>query len=438
MTDRARNIHAALREKMSAANGRRSSARPGNRGRPVSRFSSSPSVAGPVGGGPVDVKELMKQSIFGSSSASCDDHFEKDKPCPSAVYGTKDHYFILDSFEKLIGSRTDRGEMAFDFNIQHTTVNRSIGTADEIATVITLQCGEFTIPVPPNDDFVPASMVVAEPTLSELGLTINGTLPTDTLVDNPQSQIPYRRITMFLEELGRQSFSDRDQKHHQFEFSVSLNGRTVAGEAGDRLYMTPLKYFELFILSKPLSYIHGLRLRFFNPDQPIRFPPDVIYSGATAHSNAGSFLKFLVVDPTNLINLAISDRIFISGFNLVEHATDGASVLTTTPYQILNTYINRPEGHLIGSTGFSVTGPTATVKTTSVEFRLNPDIVVTNLTPTGIGANVDFVKTTPPTAPSTTEISLEGQFTIYIAKNRIRIPVRARGVVEGLTNYIAP
>lgn len=344
----------------------------------------------------IDVHEVLKRDAFAPESDMCKQHFEKNRPCPNSVYGVSDQYLILDSFEKVETSRPDLGELQFNFMVQGVTRNQNIGVKDELNTIIEMQVSEFDVPVLPLDDFTGASLLLASPGLSVLGLAANGPLPTGDAVTSPMSQIPFGgRVTMYLKEIGLQSFSDADNRRHHFEFISELDG--------DRLKLRPLRGGESFIFTDPIKDIHGVTLCFYNPGTLLRFPPDCIFN-ARASADAGQLLQFTFTDPTNLINLAVGDRIFIRRFS--------------TGNSLLDAYVARNEGHLVGAGGWFVSAPTPSG--TSVRIRLNPDVSVAAY----YAANAPIT--------STSAIS------IRIAKNRIRVPMRFRRVIGRLTNYIAP
>lgn len=363
-------------------------------------------------GRPLDVHEILKHEAFAAEAASCDDHFEKSRPCPSAVYGVSDQYMILDSYEKVQDSRPEHGQFKFNFMVQGVTRDQNIGVKDRLDTIIGIQVCDFCIPLLPFDEFDPEVIQTLNPGLPPGFLAANGALPTTgTPVNNPQSQTPFcSRVTMFLKEIGLQSYSDADNRRHHFEFDASVAGPGSVAPLvlGDRTLLTPLDDCEYFLFTDPIQDVHGLTVCFYNPGAELRFPPDVLYAVAAAADAAG-LLTFTYTDLTNLINLAVDDRIYIIGF---------ASGNGT-----LDTFVNRPEGHLVGAGGYVLTPPTSSTSGTIVTFRLNPDINVTTLTP-------PFSVATP--IPSST------QFDVRIAKNRLRIPLRFRRVVDRLTNYIAP
>jgi hypothetical protein len=360
----------------------------------------------------LDVHELLKQQAFASSAASCDDHFEKNRPCPTAVYGVSDQYMVLDSFEKVEGSRTDKGEFQFNFMVQGPTRDQNIGVKDTLDTIIGIQACEFCVPLLPFDEFTVPGLERLFPGMPAGTLIANGALPTDgDATTNPQSQTPFcSKVTMYLKEIGLQSYSDADNRRHHFEFDADVVGAAPAPADGDRLQLTPLKNCEYYLFTEPIQDIHGLTVCFYNPGNPLKFPPDVLY-GVTAFGDP-NLLVFRYVDQTNLINLAPDDRIFITGFN----SANG----------LLNTYVNRAEGHIIGAGGFAITPPVTSTDPTTVEFRLNPDVNASLFTPNPIGPAPDFI------------ISSSTQIDIKIAKNRVRIPLRFRRIVGRLTNYVSP
>ena len=355
----------------------------------------------------LEVHEILKHECFASSSSSCDDHFEKNRACPSAVYGVSDQYLILDSYEKLQESRVDQGEYKFNFMVQGVTRDQNIGVKDKLNTIIGIQVCDFCIPLLPFDDFDPASLTTLTPGLSVLSLAANGALPTDgDATTNSQSQTPFcSRVTLFLREIGLQSYSDADNRRHHFEFDATVARAAPQTGPRDRILLTPLDDCEYYLFTDPIQDVHGLTICFFNPGNVIRFPPDCLYDTA-ARSDAAQLLEFTYNDPTNLINLEVDDRIFIRGF--------------VTGNSILDSYVTRPEGQLVGAGGFTVIPPTGPGTGTTVIFRLNPDVSVAAF------------------FPANTPIVSAKQINVCIAKNRIRIPLRFRRVIGRLTNYIAP
>jgi hypothetical protein len=366
----------------------------------------------------LDTHEILKNQMFASSSSSCNTHFEKNRACPSSIYGVSDQYVILDTFEKVRTSRPDKGEFQFNFMVQGVTRDQTIGVKDRLNTIIGIQVCDFCVPKLSFDDFDDSTIKLLNPSLSILGLEPNGPLPAGgNSLTNPQSQTPFcSRITMFLKEIGLQSYSDTNNRRHHFEFSAKPAGlKNEDYPNGDRLHLRPLHNCDIYLFTDPIQDIHGLTICFYNPDNVLRFPPDCLYD-VVAQTDINQQIEFTYTDPSNLINLKIGDRIFIQGFEAF-HTTGGVRI----PYGTLNSWITRPEGQIVGAGGFQSTGPTKSG--TTVTFRLNPDVATDGLSPP---------------IPASTVINSLKSITVCIAKNRIRIPMRFRRIVGRLTNYIAP
>jgi hypothetical protein len=332
---------------------------------------------------PIDIKELLKREAFASRAASCDDHFEKHRPCPSKIYGISDQYIILDSAEKTEASRPDRGELAFNFMVQGVTRNQDIGVRDQLDTVIEIQVMPFCIPLLPEEEYI-LNNPITNPALPRL-VANPGPPPAGSLAGS-LTQLPYcSRVTMLLKEIGLQSITDASEKRHHFEFEA-----TLAGPNQDRILLTPIAGHDTYVFTDPIKDIHGLTVCFFNPFERVNLPADVLYGVTATSVTTPPFLDLqLLAGQTH--NVVPGDRIFVRGM-----ATANAPI---------NNYVNRREGLVVGP------GVTPT------EIPLNPDVDTTPL-----GA--------PPFASSRIEL--------IIAKNRIRIPLRLRRVVDRLTNYIAP
>jgi len=343
----------------------------------------------------IDVKEVQKQMMFGEGSELEDEHFEKNRPAPNAVYGISDQYLVLDSFLKLASSRSHEGEFDFNVMVEGSSRRQSIAVSATLENVIEIQVLGFCIPLLRLDVFDPAVLTAENPGLGILNLAANGALPAGDEITSSRSQIPFcRRVTLHIRNLGRQAFIDRQNKSHQFEFEASIP------PTNDRILLTPLSDYSVFQFTDPIKEISAFELRFNNPDNNLVFPPDCYYV-VSALSDAGQLLQFDYRDVHGLGNLAVGDRIYIECFASGEG--------------VLDRYIARPEGHLVGAGGF--VAPTAS---TPGSFRLNPDVDVSAFFAAGVAI------------PSTTSI------TICIAKNRVRIPLRVRKVVGRLTNYKSP
>lgn len=377
---------------------------------------------------------------FAVKQESCDDHFEKGRPCPSAVYGVSDQYLVLDSFSKLRESQIERGEFKWNFMVQGVTDSDVIGVKDKIDTVIEIQVGAFCLPILEDVAYTPTpapypafptgtNQIVlvqnnsnaANPLLPESPVLVpnvapNGQYPPSALttgtisrtpwVSNPLSQLPFcNRITIQLKEAGLQSYSDRDGARHHYEFNVTYLSFAAANPS--MLQAIPMHggLWDTYIFTEPLKDVHGLTLVFRNPDIPVRFQPDCLY-GVVAEGDGtiappGNYLRFTSVGH----KLNVGDRIYIIDFKS-GNAT-------------LDTYVGRPDGHVASADPGEVPypGPGESIPTPD-HFWLDPVISLVDLT------------TPIPTLPQIV--------TVCIAKRRLRIPIRLRRIVERLTNYIAP
>jgi hypothetical protein len=211
--------------------------------------------------------------------------------------------------------------------------------------------------------------------VNNLTLTANPSAPTNGAL----TQLPFGgRVTLVFSEIGLQSISDASEKRHHFEFDSAL------APTKDRLILTPIN--DKYIFTDPIKDIHGLTACFYNPYERISFPPDILYNVIPTSKSNPPQLDFEV----KYHNLLPGDRIFITGLSTSDSA--------------INSYINRRDGHIVGN------------GTTSTIVRLNPDVDTTSL---------GFPFTSGPVI-------------IIIPKNRIRIPLRLRRIIDRLTNYIAP
>lgn len=375
----------------------------------------------------IDIHELLKREAFASPNHACDDHFEKNRPCPDAVYGISDQYMVLDSFEKLETSIPAAGDFRFNFMVQGVTQNQTIGVRDVVSTVIAIQVGTFFIPTIYPYQYVLNPPTPASPLTSGLpGLFQNGpNLATSAYQDplaGPLSQIPYGgRITLELREIGLQSYSDRGGVRHHFEFdavpvfaaSGSLSteiAEPIIGPAfappplvGMRL--VPLPAWDHFFFTDPIQDIQGLSLLFRNPDFPVQFPQDIVY-GAQAFTDNTRWPGIVFTIPAGPAPQGTSalispnDRVIISGF--------------TSGNAVIDSYINRTQGLAVGSAS------------DLMSISLNPSVDISPLVPTRPAPGVQ------------TPIPSSARVNIAIPKNRIRIPMRFRKVVQRLTNYMSP
>jgi hypothetical protein len=376
----------------------------------------------------LDIHEILKREAFASREPACDDHFEKNRPCPTSVYGVSDQYIILDSFSKLRASAVERGEFRWNFMVQGVTGDEVIGVKDKLDTVIEIQMGAFCVPNFPEVPYVlqsvPATIIPGStnalvlqqnnaaplaPTLvpnaapygqyPAAALTTGSTTVTPW-INNPYTQLPYcNRMTIQLREAGMQSYSDRNGARHHYEFTVGyLN---FIGANPTHLQAMPLNgtRWDTFTFTDPLKDVHGLTLVFRNPDNPIAFQPDCLYD---VELTIDGLNNLSVVAPGH--DLSAGDRVHIEAY--------------ASGNRELDTYINRPSGHVVNGIPGAPLAPGVLIP--SSVFYLDP--------------NVNLAALTAPVVP----VGFSARATVCIAKRRLRIPIRVRGVVPRLTNYIAP
>lgn len=349
--------------------------------------------------------------------------------------GISDHYMILDSYQKLEDSHPERGEYKFHFNPRGATKDQAIGIRDDITRIIEMTVSKFTIPLTPLDIFDPTPVVAANPSLSILDLTSNSTLSSDDIsnINSRRQQYAYQRITMYMRDISAQSFIDNEDKHHHFEFDPTAIGHSSSGIHGNKLLLTPID--DNYVFTDPINHVHGMIVNFFNPDHELKMPPDVIYGvslfaidGVNAPFTTSRVIQFRFIDPTGHLQLLVGDRIFFKGFESYYNSVVGLTTTKVTQNHVLNRYINRPEGHIIGedAVGSTISSGVVTPTNGAYTMYLNPIIKTTGLTGTD-------GSTTPANGE---EIQSKTRVSMYIAKNRIRIPIRFRTLTKKYTNGI--
>jgi hypothetical protein len=299
--------------------------------------------------------------------------------------GISDIYILLDSAQKTESSDIRKGTYTFNFAINGITNDQSIGVGDTLSRMFEIEVAPFYIPllndVPyvTNDPQVDASL----PRLvANTAQPITPTLPQL----GPMTQLPFgARITMEFRDLKVRSFSDSNNVQHHFEFEVYSVGNMK------QLLCVPLNGFEKFIFTEPIKDLHGLTIIFRNPFVPVAFQEDVLYNAKIQADIGGN--NFLEIN-YKTHGLIQDDRIYFEG--------------VSTTDAVINAWLLRQDGHIVGANGL-----------TADTFRLNPDVDVAGFA-LGIGVEI----------PSTARIN------ILIARNRIRIPLRMRRVVDKTTNRI--
>jgi hypothetical protein len=381
----------------------------------------------------LDVHELLKREALADARGDprpCDAQPGENRPCAAGPYGVSDQYMVLDTFLKQRDSAVDRGEFRWNFTVQGVTDGDALGVRDRVDTVIEIQIGSFSMPVPPEVPYALVPAPAAPTGTDRLVLVHNnanaaapysptlvpnflgyGQYPPALLVPpatalvpwvhNPYSQLPFDRFTIQLREAGLQSYSDRGGARHHYEFALST-ACPVSSPAVLQAVPQCGHKWDTFIFTDPLRDVHGLTLVFRNPDVPLRFQPDCLYDVPVAADGAaapGPFLR--VAAPGH--GLCMGDRVFFSGFRSGNAGLDA--------------HVNRAEGQVAaGDPSLAPLAPGAPIA--GDFFWTDPAVSIIDLT------------ATPPALPQLA--------TVAIAKRRMRIPIRLRRVVARLTNFIEP
>jgi hypothetical protein len=370
----------------------------------------------------LDTHELLKREAFASDVPGCDSHFEKNRPCPDAPHGVSDQYIILDSYQKLPESDIGRGVFRWNFMVQGITGDNTLGVRDVVDTVIEIEIGSFPMPVLPE---VPYVLHETATTLTTQFLVLvhnnsNGASGPPQLlgtqypenvapvpgtafspwVNNPYTQVPFGgRFTVQVGEAGLQSYSDNNGARHSFEFE--LTSPASLGSNPTMLLAAPTS--GTYVYTDPLKDVHGITLTFRNPDVPLSFLPDCYYDAVLELDGAASPGPYVRIRAPGH-GLSAGDRVYITGLKT------GASVL--------DAYVNRVAGHV--AAGNPTLGPLA--PGTPI-ILADPDVFYTD-------PAISVLQLTAPVPV------LPQSIVLYVAKRRLRIPMRLRRVVPRLTNYI--
>lgn len=389
----------------------------------------------------IDIHELLKREAFASPNEACDNHFEKNRPCPDAVHGFSDQYVSLDSWVKdLSASVPSRGIYSWNFMVQGVSRDQNVGVRDKIDTVVEMQIGSFIVP-----NFFPANQMqnpYGTKSFTGFPRLVPGTdLFSDSAVSATFGFFPYvGRMTIEMKEIGLQSISQRSGTRYHFEADVipifptqgtinfELGGDASGNPIPTALRVVPLPGFDTYVFTDPIKDVHGLTVVFRSIDKVLPFPPDVLIGG-TAYTDASIYpnlgLSFILGDTDQDAMLrylitalgAQSTQIMISGLSTGNAAIDN--------------WVNQAPG-LVASIPFGFAPGTALNSVenivqplpASVQFTLSPQVDISPLVPTPPAPNSPAV-----VIPSATPIIAR------FATARIRIPLRLRRVVQRLTNY---
>lgn len=347
----------------------------------------------------VDLHDRLKQSMLRDLRLE-----QKDE------VGIADHYFMLDSFNKDRSSRTDLGEFKWAISYQGVTREGFVGISDKPESIIEVEVYDFSMPIIiEQTDAATFSTFVVETVANNLDiLPVKTQYPPELFQDNevgttfvapwihnPVSQIPYDgRMVMQIKELGLQGFDMKSAKHQfemQMRYTASMNGTSPR--------QLQVKTDKIFQLTDPLREMSAITLNFRNPDHPISFQPDCLYSVPMTFIlyNTKYYPKFTYFGHS----LLHGDRVFITGCD--------------TKTRELDAYINRNRGHLV---------------TKSIESgdTILPGMPIEDETYFGLSSSPGL----PATIPGTFYVD------IYIARRRLRIPIRMRGLLSKGANFKKP
>ena len=313
-------------------------------------------------------------------------------------------------------------------------------------------------------------------------------------LNNPLTQTPFGgQITIQVKEAGTQAYNGGNTtSFHHFVYQLQYD--TVSnGTSPNLINAVPVN--NLFIFTEPIIDFPSISLVFRNPDNIIVFEPDIInckiYCDFTSPINGKYFLSIVYENH----NLLTEDRIYLkkfnSGYNYLDNYINSQNgLLVGYPPDDNGDSQNIPTGVLLPPVSASVssntfyTDPFITFNDTfilgniiNIKGKLNSSTVtVTGLVVYSFGS-VEVLFNIPSTGPSTvnnqfTIGGFSGTYTViiddvvinsstnavtltinsstttlqklqvfsdvYVAKRRIRIPIRLRTVLNKVTNYITP
>jgi hypothetical protein len=371
----------------------------------------------------VGYKGTDKQNFESRPTIRTIEKFSGNKP--DTPWGISDVYVVLDSFEKIETSNTRNGELKFNLGSSRYTQNQVIGMSGDLYRIIDAKIGAFTMPVAPklpyitNDNVDQYGVPQAVPNSDLPRLTENGAPPEDNtnLTGSSQSTVAFGgRLSLEMVETNAQSIIGLNNTNFHFEL-VATNATYL-----NQIEVEPIRGWETFEFTKPINSLTNLTVNIRNPDTGVFLSPDVLYNVEpfiTENTAGIPVLAFRVKRQNH--NLTISDQVYI-------RYTDFTNGESDTIFQKYDKWINDTRGHLIGIGTTSSSGDTImdTIPSETV-IRLNPDL---NL--------YDIVQSNPTKYYVGKVLTSATKINIAIAKNRIRIPIRFRRILNEITNYKNP
>lgn len=346
-----------------------------------------------------------------------------------------EQYVMLDSYVKVKNSSTEYGEFKWIFNTQGQTLDEAVGIIGTIDNVIQIQIGTFYIPIIEDSVYMDrrvesygtvnlvqnnTSNVGEPPTLIRqdgnygqytYSILFDGETYKFPWTNNPFSQIPFaNKISIQIKEASLQSYAGFNNIRYNYEFLAMHNNRINGNPNFVQVKPINGARWDEFNFNTPLKDLNTITLVFRNPDYPISFEPDVMYRSFISlaidpNPPAGSFL---IITTQFVHKLCAGDRIYLKNF--VPALPDGSTNILFHDY--LLQYIHRQDGHTVNSVipGIGLTLDPARPVLTPTDFGLDPSIKLLN-----------------PIDPNIT-VSLPGLVDVYIAKRRIRIPMKIKSI----------
>lgn len=346
---------------------------------------------------PSDIKEQLKLEMFHSDEPACDNHFQKNVPCPDGTVGYIPAYVVLDSWYKKESLDPADGLFGWNTCVASPPIDQeSFGTYEMCQNVVRAIVSDFAIQLLPAEPYT-TNTFSTNPTLPDL--TANtGEPPADPLAE-PRTQIPFaNKIFVEVLEWAQCYYTNTGRRFH-FCFNV-------AGTTDNNILLTPAPGFDRFIFADPQMAVQGLTLRFLTPDRPISFLQDVMLNVTVVarQVSAGVFALAFQYPNHGLSGgtspeFALADRVMI--FDIAIAATTSPSNYAA----VVLSYLNNPAGFIVGVNGLSAN-----------EFQLNPTIGATQY--------------------GVTDGTVLGSVTVRVAARRMLFPLRMDCVAQRVTNYL--
>lgn len=293
---------------------------------------------------------------------------------------TFDQYLIFDSFTKNKESDISNGQFKWALSTSYIPPGSpGIKIRKQLTNISSIQAAEFAFP-----NIEDRKYEYTEDIPGRLFLEKNTSDASDTYSFHQFSH--FGRFTISIVETGTQTIVGKNGAVHNFEYKTVNNSMPKSFETVSNFSYNfeslPIRDWDTFTTFPPIIEMNTITLNFKADDIPIKFKPDCFYD-CKVHIDNHTCIKFFF-DDHGLVN---GDRIFVENF------VSGNS--------ILDSYVNRVEGHLVGGEpGYSTDVGDSPGDN---HFWTNPSINVKNLT----GVNMGMLLCT-----------------VMIEKRRLRIPMK--------------